>query len=58
MDTHGGIELDALLDADMLSINAADEDEVTEETLLATCSLISAVVHEVPVFNKGDVELL
>lgn len=58
MESHQGIEIDALLDEDVLCYNAGDEEGVTEKTLMVTRSLISAVVYEGPVSNKVEVELL
>lgn len=48
----------ALLNKNMMSSEAGDEQGVTEETLLGTRSLASAVGHEVPKFKIGYVSLL
>lgn len=45
-----------MLDEDIFWTEAEDVESVTEEALLATRSLVSAVAYNVPVSKKGYVE--
>lgn len=54
----GGAELDALLEKNLLWAEAGDAERVTEEALLPTLSLVSAVGYDLFVSKKGFVELL
>lgn len=53
-----GVHFDALLEKDLLWIEANDAEGVTEEALFATRSMVSAVEFEIPVPRKGYMEIL
>lgn len=48
-------DLEVLFDKDLLSLEASDVEVVNEKAQEATHSLVSAVVHKVPLFRKGYV---
>lgn len=51
------VDLNKLSQDNLLSVEAGDAKGVTEEPLLATRSVVSAVHHEEAVFKKNYVEL-
>lgn len=50
-DATGGVYLDALVEEDLLWIQAGDADDVIEEALDAMRSLVEAVGHVVPILK-------
>lgn len=53
-----GVDLDILFDQDLLQGQARDSDELSEKNLTGTGALIKKVGYNVPVFNKGYVDLV
>lgn len=54
----GGVDLDALSREELSWAEAEDAEGVTEEVLLATCSLVSTIGYDMTVSKKEYVELL
>lgn len=53
-----GVDLGVLLGKDLLWAKAANAGDVTEESVVATRNVFTAVDHEMPVSEKGYVEFL